>query len=482
MLSYQAPMLEHVNYKEIEDDESYLTLIDLEHGILQNCTDFLEQLKLALIDEGKVQVPELIIAHLCAYLGASASLYTIHQAEKLEPSIIHLIQHQADAAYQHFSQHPINSTIKNKEQKSDNAARLRKSTPGSIAVQTIRLGRVVMDMLEELSDHYKASDTYLKTKKQTTPFCSDETFTKLLMLVVAEQCAEWREELDGLSDNYVINHLAIQIGWLIGYFSHLDKKAPNDTNYFDYGFSLVSMYREHIYKLMSAYANAQYAEEERAVEQKNKEIEATMSEVRKLSKKAYAQKLPAVGQFHKQLMITQAGIEKAVIDLLMQGLEVKLILMSLFYFWFTLEAPLHCDDPDLIDTTDGFSHMGQIIDLVKQTIKTLPTPELTPEIKALNEKMQLLKANLPHPEILDNVSHDKAVQQTALINTAIHTITCEYLQQDMRIDAITNVLFSQWLRFSVFFGVSESDWQKMDFYLPDILKAVRGYLSNIPNR
>ena len=48
----------------------------------------------------------------------------------------------------------------------------------------------------------------------------------------------------------------------------------------------------------------------------------------------------------------------------------------------------------------------------------------------------------------------------------------------MRIEAITNALFSHWLRFSVFFGVSESEWQKMDYYLVEILKAVRGYLDS----
>jgi len=35
------------------------------------------------------------------------------------------------------------------------------------------------------------------------------------------------------------------------------------------------------------------------------------------------------------------------------------------------------------------------------------------------------------------------------------------------------------MRLSVFFGISESEGQKMDYYLPDILKAVRNYLRSI---
>jgi len=45
-----------------------------------------------------------------------------------------------------------------------------------------------------------------------------------------------------------------------------------------------------------------------------------------------------------------------------------------------------------------------------------------------------------------------------------------------------DVLFSQWLRLSVFYGVSESDWQKMDHYFVEILTAVRDYIPTIIRR
>ena len=98
--------------------------------------------------------------------------------------------------------------------------------------------------------------------------------------------------------------------------------------------------------------------------------------------------------------------------------------------------------------------MENIIALVQTTVFSLPTPELTPEIKALNKKMQALKKHLPDPEHLDQVPQEKVVQQTAHVNEAIHTLTCDYIKQNIPLDAITNVLFSQWLRFSIFFGVS----------------------------
>ncbi len=97
--------------------------------------------------------------------------------------------------------------------------------------------------------------------------------------------------------------------------------------------------------------------------------------------------------------------------------------MSLFYFWFTLEVPFHTDDLKSMDGEDAFLHIGPIIELIKNTVQSLPQPTFTPEIKALNEKMQLLKSYLPHPEVLDKEVPENMKQQTSHINTAIHSVT-----------------------------------------------------------
>ena len=478
MIAYQAQMLPQVDYQKVEKNFPF-SLVYLEHRTMQDCCDFLESLKSALIEEHLMQVPELLVAHLCAYLGTAVTVHTVHQAEKLEPSIIDLIKHQAHAAYQHFNQYPINSTIKSNEQKKKNVEMLHETAPGSIIVQTMRLGHVMMDMLEELKDHRQSHFKKLHPPKQTDLFCSQETLIKIMLLVSSKKCAEWRNQLDGFSDHYVINQLAIQIGWLIGYFSHLDNRSPDETQYFGYGLPLINLYREHVYKLMHAYASAKQAQEEVEQPPENAEAEALLSEIRCLSEKTHAQVPPAFNDFQKQIAITQASIEKTLIELIMQKYSIKTILMSLFYFWFTLEAPLYAADPESIDGEDAFLHMGAIIDLVKNTVKSLPNPELTPEIKALNEKMQLLKSYLPNPEVLDKEVPENIEQQTTHINTAIHSVTSKFIKQDIHLEAITIVLFSHWMRLSVFFGVSESDWQKMDYYFPDILKAVRNYLFSI---
>ena len=478
MITYQTKMLPSVDYKQIEKNFPF-SLLHLEHRTMQDCCDFLAALTSALIEEHLMQVPELLVAHLCAYLGTAVTVHTVHQAEKLEPFMIDLIKHQAHAAYQHFNQYPINSTIKSNEQKKKNVEILSETAPGSIIVQTMRLGRVMMDMLEELKDHRQSHFKSFHPPKQTDLFCSQETLIKIMLLVSSKKCAEWREQLDGLSDHYVINQLTIQIGWLIGYFSHLDNQSPDETQYFDYGLPLIPLYREHVYQLMESYASAVHTQEAAQQEQENQEAEVLLSEIHSLSEKTHAQIPPAFNDFQKQIVITQAGIEKTLIELIMGKYSIKIILMSLFYFWFTLEAPLHAADPESIDGEDAFLYMGAVIDLVKNTVKSLPNPKLTPEIKALNEKMQLLKSYLPNPEVLDKAVPENIEQQTTHINTTIHSVTSEFIKKNIHLEAITISLFSHWMRFSVFFGVSESDWQKMDYYLPDILKAVRNYLHSI---
>jgi len=259
MISYEAPMLPYVDYKKIEDDldgDLCFSLLDLEYETMENSSNFLKILKDALEKEKLAQTPELLVSYLCAYLGTINALHTVHEAVKLEPSVVELIKHQANAAFQNFNQYPVNRTVKTQPEKQENLRELREVAPGSIIVQTLRLGRVVMDVFEELDTYRKIYSKTFRPPEITDFFCPIETLTKIMLLLGGRQCAQWRKELRGLSDHYVINQMAIQIGWLIGYFSHLDCKPPDEGLYFDYGLPLVGLYRDHIYKLMHAFAKS----------------------------------------------------------------------------------------------------------------------------------------------------------------------------------------------------------------------------------
>ena len=207
--------------------------------------------------------------------------------------------------------------------------------------------------------------------------------------------------------------------------------------------------------------------------------DSLLNEIRELSAKTYAEIPPTTTKFQKESAIVQAGLEKLVIELILEHMEVKIIYMSLFYFWFTLDAPLRGISRKSLNKLSIFEEIGNIVSLIRKTTFELPDPEFSSNLKMLNSKMESLKSILPSPEDFDNVQEDQVQYQSTRVNTAIHTLTSDYLKQDYHPEIVANVLFSQWLRLSVFYGVSEKEWQKMDYYFVEILAAVRGYMPTI---
>lgn len=79
MITYQSPMLHDVDYTLLTDDEDEdFLLTELVSGILTDCREFLALLKSELMKENLMQVPELVVAHLCAYLGAVVTIHTVN--------------------------------------------------------------------------------------------------------------------------------------------------------------------------------------------------------------------------------------------------------------------------------------------------------------------------------------------------------------------------------------------------------------------
>lgn len=205
-----------------------------------------------------------------------------------------------------------------------------------------------------------------------------------------------------------------------------------------------------------------------------KPLNELYDEVKSLSSKVNSQSSSAVTEFQKQLLVVHADIEKTLIELLSTSSPVKVVLFGVYYFWFTLAVPMY--NPKLkID--NPLSYMTDMIMLVRSKVKSLPDPKFSTDVKTLNEKMQQLKAYLPHPAQLDVVNPALIQEQTERVNTAIHTISSKYLEENVHPELVANALFSHWLHLSVFFGVSEKEWQKTDYYSAEILQEVKHYFA-----
>lgn len=472
-IPYPQPMLSNVDYHNLD---IACSLTDLEYEAMQNCSDFLEKLEESLLSTKMVQTPGMIIIHLCCYLGITTTIYNYDNAKDLDPEISKLLQQHAEFSLSKFNHYLSNA---NANTQSLLLSQLREDTPGSIVVQTLRLGRVIMDMMNNLSTH---SSNLLK--KQEEFMCPQNEFFAFLMPLANEQHEQWQEELDGLSINNALNQLTIQIGWLIGYFSYLDKKS-NINSYLEYCLPCIPLYIDHTDKLLQAMIGQDQilTSMQSSTNAKNlideTDTASLLHEIQELSEKTHAKIPPAENKLQKEVVIVKAGLEQLVIELILEPIEVKVIYMSLFYFWFTLDAPLRGIRAESLSQISPFEEIGNIIILIKETTFKLPDPEFSDDLNMLNSKMQNLKSNLSDPKDLDYVPEDQVEYQSNRVNTAIHTLTSNYLKQDYHPEIVANVLFNQWLRLSVLYGISEKEWQKMDYYFSEILGAVRSYIPTI---
>lgn len=463
----EAPLLPFVDYTHL-DKKDCISLSDLESGVVNDCKMFLEPLAIILKEEKIIQIPEFMTAHLCAYLGAITTLLAFDDATILVPLIVELIKYHSNVAFRKFNQYPINYAV-SREEGEKNLENLIKELPGSILAQTISLGRQIKDIVCLLAPA-KPFKSEIFFSDRTRFFCPKEKLLGLILKLAPPACLKWRKALNGLSDNYVINQFAIQVGWLMGYLFHLIDKPLSETINHDLGLRLIPIFQGQISEWIKNNMAASLISRKQDIQTEN-----LMIEISTLSEKTHKILPPAMTDFDKRNALLMASYEKMLTDLVSQNFELRVIQDSLYYHWFFLEAPLHGAHPSWVEDENPWSHMQALMDLVIATVNKLPDPDLPREILDLNEKMQLLKAGLPSPLELDKISQEKLNEQSEKVDPRIHGLTCDFLKQKIPIDEITNVMFYYLLRYCTISGFAEHEWQKMNYYFSTIIANVRGY-------
>ena len=245
-LSYDTTeMLPTIDYNKLEDNIFGGNLVDLEFQTMNNLCDFVEKLKEIMLKNNMVQIPELIIANLAAYLGVlTVYCLGLEQSETLYPQIIKLLENQANIAIKKFTKYAVRGDkTQTQEDRTANLEKLRNNTPSSIIAQTLRLGRVVFDTLEELSHNHKRNP-YKPEKME--PFCPQDEFFELLLEFIPENVQ--KDEIEG--PLYLVNQTIVQLAWLIGYFTHLDDvKTPE--NYLKYATNCIKLYIDYGNKFLT---------------------------------------------------------------------------------------------------------------------------------------------------------------------------------------------------------------------------------------
>ena len=227
-------MLPTINYDELENSNFLSSnIVDLEHGVMNHLYHFVNDLTEILKQEKMIQTPEIMIAHLCAYLGFIISMnFNQQKSLKLIPDINELIESQAKKSYELFSKFLENHHDKSKDEKEKQFSQLRNNTPSSIVAQTLRLGRDIIDSIEILNYNSSFND---KNKF----FCPQDLFINLLKKHAKNLKKEWRDQLPML---FVVNQISVQLGWIMGYFGYYDKNSPK--KYLEFGLPCIQLYLE----------------------------------------------------------------------------------------------------------------------------------------------------------------------------------------------------------------------------------------------
>ena len=239
-----SALLPDVIYPDSEDSIFGDPVLDLEYMTLRRLESLAEAIKPALIEEGKVQMPEVLVAHFCAYLGY-LSVYTLglERATALSNPLSTLIQSQAQEAFALFKKYPVNSG--DTQQNRDHLEQCRNHAPGSIIVQTLRFGRCLFDMIGELNMERPFQAGH--PSKQTEMFCSIDR----LMVMFKQHANDLKKESNEAGKDMMleINQTAIQIGYLMGYYGHFDGSSQR---YYEYGLPCISLFIEYGHKFIQA--------------------------------------------------------------------------------------------------------------------------------------------------------------------------------------------------------------------------------------
>ncbi len=228
-------MLPKIDYEELENPNFFSSnIIDLEYGAMDHLHHFVDDLTKILNQEKMVQSPEMLIAHLCSYLGYLTST-SLNSKKSLEiiPHIQELIESEAGKSYQIFSKFLIDHHSQSKEEKEKQFSDLRNNTPGSIVAQTLRLGRDIFDSIDILKSNSLSYD-----KNQI--FCPPNLFLNLMKKQSKILKKEWRDRLSML---FVINQISVQIGWVMGYYGFYDKNYPK--KYLEFGLPCIELFLEY---------------------------------------------------------------------------------------------------------------------------------------------------------------------------------------------------------------------------------------------
>jgi hypothetical protein len=211
------------------------------------------------------------------------------------------------------------------------------------------------------------------------------------------------------------------------------------------------------------------------------DVNLLINEAIKLSEQIQSKEPPAFTDLERQSAITMANIDRVVTDLIVEEMSPKIIVTSMFYFWLKLETSiLGMDEKEFTKKIELLKMYPAIIKKIRGVIAELPDTEEMSEKIDLGNKLDLLKSFITIEYLEPDLPQRQLISQTEKINTRVYGFVSELLMQNFHPMIISNILFTRWVRLSTLHdSISEKLYQKIEYYISDVTKAVRKYIPSL---
>ena len=204
-----------------------------------------------------------------------------------------------------------------------------------------------------------------------------------------------------------------------------------------------------------------------------------LDELAILRKQIWKQEVPRNKQ-EKHADIVMTGIDQNIQTLILEKMPIKTITTSLFYFWITLDAPMHGVKFEELHEIDLPSILHLVINTVTAKLDKLPDCDSEDKLKDFSAIVDNLKSTISEDYFEINLTKDEIRQTTEQINLKIHTTTSQFLKDNIHPMIASNVLFSRWLRLSTLTKfVPEIYYQKIEHYFTEVIANVRKKLPQL---
>ena len=185
----------------------------------------------------------------------------------------------------------------------------------------------------------------------------------------------------------------------------------------------------------------------------------------------------------KQAALTIAGFEECIQQLILKHhIPIVIIQAILLNLWVLHEAPIRGVGQHKIDHWSMPLHkvVQKMMYNVQSTLDSLPDPEQTSDEHEFGEAVRMIKTQISDDFFKHDLSEYESLQLCAFVVVQISQVIDNLIEREAHPQIISNVMYARWLRLmTIHASISETRYQKMEYYFEEVIDAARNYVPKL---